>query len=76
LIPTLLILYIGQFLCLPYTVINYSFQVVGLCRGYAKNIVNDVGIVIQGEHEGELPERMLAVGSLSRINVNIRQKLD
>ena len=51
-------------------------QVVGLCRGYAKNIVNDVGIVLQGEHEGELPERILAVGSLNRINVNIRQKLD
>jgi len=51
-------------------------QVVGLCRGYAKNMVNDVGIVIQGEHEGELPERMLAVGSLNRININIRQKLD
>ena len=51
-------------------------QVVGLCRGYAKNIVNDVGIVIQGEHEGELPEKILAVGSLNRINVNIRQKLD
>lgn len=53
-----------------------SIQVVGLCRGYAKNIVNDVGIVIQGEHEGELPEKILAVGSLNRINVNIRQKLD
>jgi Protein ENHANCED DISEASE RESISTANCE 2, C-terminal len=51
-------------------------QVVGLCRGYAKNIVNDVGIVIQGEQDGELPERILAVGSLNRINVNIRQKLD
>jgi Protein ENHANCED DISEASE RESISTANCE 2, C-terminal len=50
--------------------------VVGLCRGYAKNIVNDVGIVIQGEQDGELPERILAVGSLNRINVNIRQKLD
>ena len=46
-------------------------QITGMCRGYAKNIINDLGIVIQGEHEGELPERMLAVGSLNRINVGI-----
>ena len=47
-----------------------------MCRGYAKNIIKDLGIVIQGEHEGELPERLLAAGALNRINVSIRQKLD
>lgn len=66
----------SPFYCISFYCIDNFSQVVGLCRGYAKNIVNDVGIVIQGEQDGELPERILAVGSLNRINVNIRQKLD
>ena len=68
---------VACFMILTFIVITFSVhKVVGLCRGFAKNIVNDVGIVIQGEHEGELPEKLLAVGALNRINVNIRQKLD
>ena len=51
-------------------------NVVGLCRGYAKNIINDCGIVIQGEGPGELPERMLACAGLNHIDCNIRKKLD
>lgn len=47
-----------------------------MCRGYAKNVINDIGIVIQGEHEGELPERMLCVGSLNRVDFSFRRKLD
>jgi hypothetical protein len=32
-------------------------QIVGVLRGYAKNFVCDVGVVLQGECEDELPER-------------------
>jgi hypothetical protein len=47
-----------------------------LCRGYAKQLINDCGVVIQGECPGELPECMLACVSLNHIDVNIRKKLD
>ena len=51
-------------------------NIVGLCRGYAKQLINDCGVVIQGECPGELPECMLACVSLNHIDVNIRKKLD
>ncbi len=51
-------------------------NIVGVCRGYAKHMVNDCGVVIQGEGPAELPERMLACVSLNNIDVNIRMKLD
>ena len=50
-------------------------NIVGLCRGYAKQLVNDCGVVIQGESPGELPERMLCCVSLNRIDVGVRRKL-
>lgn len=50
-------------------------QIVGLCRGYAKNFVCDVAVVLQGEDTAELPERVLASITLNRIDVDIRRKL-
>lgn len=51
-------------------------QIIGVCRGYAKHFTADVGIVIQGEDEEELPEMLLSVGSVRRINTAVRRKLD
>ena len=51
-------------------------QIIGVCRGYAKHFTADVGIVIQGEEEDELPEMLLSVGSVRRINFSYIRKLD
>ena len=51
-------------------------QIVGLCRGSAKHFAADVGIVIQGEEEAELPEKMLACVSFHKIDLDVRKKLD
>jgi len=36
-------------------------RIVSLCRGYARKISTNIGIVIQGESENELPEAVLGV---------------
>jgi len=51
-------------------------QIIGVCRGYAKHFTADVGIVIQGEREEELPEMLLSVGSVRKINFSYIRKLD
>ncbi len=51
-------------------------NIVGLCRGYAKNMVNDTAIVIQGETPDELPERLLCCATLSHIDLTLRKRLD
>lgn len=51
-------------------------NIVGVCRGYAKMFAADVGIVIQGEEPGELPEKMLGCVSFNKIDTEVRQKLD
>ena len=51
-------------------------NIVGVVRGYAKNMVGDVGIVLQGETPDELPEKLLCCVTMNKVNVNIRKKLD
>ena len=51
-------------------------QIVSVCRGYGKMFASHLGIVLQGEKDDELPERMLACASLNHIDVNTRHKLD
>lgn len=51
-------------------------QIIGVCRGYAKHFTADVGIVIQGESEDELPEMLLSVGSVRKINFSYIRKLE
>lgn len=46
--------------------------IVSLCRTYAKNFVVKFGIILQGEHEEELPEEVLAAATLSRANLETR----
>ena len=51
-------------------------NIVGLCRGYAKQLVNDCAIVIQGESADELPERLLCCAQLRHIDLTLRRPLE
>lgn len=51
-------------------------KIVGLCRGYAKQFICNLGVVIQGESEEELPERMFCTLSMNKLDLDIRRKLD
>jgi hypothetical protein len=51
-------------------------NIVGVCRGYARHVINDCAVVVQGESAAELSERVLACVSLNHIDMNIRNKLD
>ena len=46
-------------------------QIVGLCRGYAKYLKVEMGIVLQGEEEGgELPEKLLGTIGITNLDIN------
>lgn len=47
-------------------------NIVGLCRGYSTSFICHMGIVIQGESEDELPEKLLCSYALNKIDVNKR----
>jgi hypothetical protein len=47
-----------------------SSQIVSLCRGYAKNLTVELGIVLQGECEVELPERLVGCIGINRLDLN------
>lgn len=51
-------------------------QIVGICRGYAKHFTCNIGIMIQGESEDELPERMLAVLTQNKVDLDLRIMLE
>jgi hypothetical protein len=36
-----------------------GLQIVSLCRGYARHLTVELGIVLQGECEDELPEKLI-----------------
>ncbi|CAM9116959.1 unnamed protein product, partial [Chrysoparadoxa australica] len=48
---------------------SIAYRTTGLAMTYAKNIVCDIGFTIQGESDGELPERLLGVVRIDRLNV-------
>ena len=50
-------------------------QIVGLCRGYAKYLTVDIHIVLQGESEEELPEKVLGSLTLQAIDLSYAQSL-
>jgi len=50
-------------------------QITSLCRGFVRHFSADLGIVIQGEDENELPERLLAVLHIDKIDLDLRRKL-
>ncbi len=51
-------------------------QIVSVCRGYAKNFTCNIGIVIQGEDDSELPERMLMCITQDKIDIAMRMDLE
>lgn len=51
-------------------------QIVGICRGYGKHFTCNIGIMIQGESEAELPERMLAVLTQNKVDLDHRIQLE
>jgi hypothetical protein len=50
-------------------------NIVGMCRGYAKNFECNIAVVLQGESIEELPERVLCGVKLVNIDVEYRRKL-
>ena len=50
-------------------------NIVGLCRGYATQFSTNMALVIQGESEDELPEKLLASVCLQKIDLHVRGKL-
>lgn len=50
-------------------------QVTSLCRGLVKQFAADLAIVIQGEEEGELPERVLGSLHIHKIDLELRRRL-
>ena len=51
-------------------------QIVGVCRGYAKNFTCDIGVIIQGEGQEELPEKLVCCLSISKLDVDMRRCID
>jgi hypothetical protein len=50
-------------------------NIVGMCRGYAKNFECNIAVILQGESVEELPERVLCGVKLVNIDVECRRKL-
>ena len=50
--------------------------VVRLAAGYAKTLVVDLALVIQGEEEDELPERVVACWRIKQMDLSVAKKLD
>lgn len=44
-------------------------QVTSLCRGSSNALALDVGLVLQGEQEGELPESVLGALRIERLDL-------
>ena len=44
-------------------------HILGVVRPLAASVVIDLAFVIEGQHESELPERLLAAVRLHRINL-------
>ncbi len=53
-----------------------ALNVVGLCRGYAKQIIVDIGICLEGRAESELPEQMIGVVRLLHPEVHRAEPLE
>lgn len=50
-------------------------RVVGLCTGYAKNLVVDMGFVLEGTSEDELPEVVMGSVRLKNIDFKAARKI-
>lgn len=50
-------------------------QIVGMCRGAAKHLTCDLHIVLQGESEDELPEKIVGSLTMQAIDLSYAQSL-
>lgn len=50
-------------------------QVTSLCRGYVRQFGADLAIIIQGDDETELPERILGCLHIHKIDLDLRRSL-
>lgn len=50
--------------------------VVRLAAGYAKTLVVDLALVIQGEEENELPEQVVACWRIREMDLAVAKRLD
>jgi hypothetical protein len=53
-----------------------AFNIVSLCRGYARQLVVDMGICFEGREESELPEGVLGVVRLTRVDMEQAEPLE
>ncbi len=53
-----------------------ALNIVGLCRGYARQIVVDIGICLEGRAESELPEQMIGVVRMLNPDVDRAEPLE
>ena len=44
-------------------------QIVGLCRGYARYVTVEMGWVVQGESEDELPEVLIGCVGIDKLDM-------
>lgn len=51
-------------------------KIVSVCRSYSNSFVCNLGVVLQGENEEELPEQLLACATLNRIDFKHHEELD
>lgn len=45
-------------------------QIVSLCRGYARHLKVQMAIVLQGEGEAELPEKLIGCVGIDNLDIN------
>ena len=53
----------------------FASSTVGLCRGYAKQFVCHMAILMESRDDDELPEKLIGTIALNKIDVNLRSKL-
>jgi hypothetical protein len=54
---------------------SVASRVLGLVRDFSKNIVVEVAVLVQGEREEELPERVLGSVRCARLDWNLAESL-
>lgn len=51
-------------------------NIVGICRGYAKHFICEIGVVLQGETDEELPEKLLSCITMVHPDPDLARSID
>ena len=51
-------------------------QIVGVCRGYAKNFSANIGLILEAIHDDELPEHLMGCFQIDKIDMDSAKTLD